>query len=40
MLHRKNGKNKQKKEGDKKTPIGQFGIENLYYRADRVKTHN
>ena len=33
----KNGKNKQKKEGDKKTPIGQFGIENLYYRADRVK---
>ena len=32
----KNGKNKKKKEGDKKTPIGQFAIENLYYRPDRI----
>ena len=28
---------KKKKEGDKKTPIGYFAIENLYYRADRIK---
>ena len=27
----------KKKEGDKKTPIGYFEIENLYYRADRIK---
>ena len=33
----KNGKNKKKKEGDKKTPIGSFEIENLYYRSDRIK---
>ena len=33
----KNGKSKKKKEGDKKTPIGHFAIENLYYRADRIK---
>ena len=33
----KNGKSKKKEEGDKKTPIGQFAIENLYYRADRIK---
>ena len=26
-----------KKEGDKKTPKGIFGIGNLYYRSDRVK---
>ena len=26
----KNGKSKKKIEGDKKTPIGYFGIENLY----------
>ena len=25
-----------KKEGDKKTPKGKFGIENLYYRKDRI----
>ena len=24
-------------EGDKKTPIGSFQIENLYFRADRIK---
>ena len=33
----KNGKSKNKMEGDKKTPIGIFGIENLYYRNDRIK---
>ena len=33
----KNGKSKKKKEGDKKTPIGYFKIENLYYRSDRIK---
>jgi len=33
----KNGKIKKKKEGDKKTPIGRFAIENLYYRPDRIK---
>ena len=33
----KNGKSKKKKEGDKKTPIGQFAIENLYYRSDRIQ---
>ena len=26
-----------KKEGDKKTPIGTFKIENLYYRKDRIE---
>ncbi len=33
----KNGISKKKREGDKKTPIGSFFIENLYYRPDRVK---
>ena len=33
----KNGKSKNKIEGDKKTPIGIFGIENLYYRNDKIK---
>tara|TARA_B100000579_G_scaffold154149_1_gene125282 strand:- start:207 stop:704 length:498 start_codon:yes stop_codon:yes gene_type:complete len=33
----KNGKSKKKKEGDKKTPIGCFQIENLYYRSDRIQ---
>ena len=32
-----NGKSKKKEEGDKKTPIGNFKLENLYYRADRIK---
>ena len=32
-----NGKSKKKREGDKKTPIGSFFIENLYYRPDRIK---
>ncbi len=36
----KNGKSKKKREGDKKTPIGSFSIENLYYRPDRVKKPN
>ena len=31
----KNGLTKNKKEGDKKTPKGIFGIENLYFRKDR-----
>ena len=33
----KNGSTKYKKEGDKKTPIGVFEIENLYFRRDRFK---
>ena len=33
----KNGKSKKKFEGDKKTPIGHYAIENLYYRSDRIK---
>ncbi|WP_440669626.1 L,D-transpeptidase family protein [Candidatus Pelagibacter sp. HIMB1483] len=33
----KNGISKRKIEGDKKTPIGSFGIENLYYRNDRIR---
>ena len=33
----KNGLSKKKIEGDKKTPIGRFSIEHLYYRSDRVK---
>jgi len=33
----KNGTTKKKVEGDKKTPMGFFGIENLYYRIDRIK---
>ena len=33
----RNGVSKNKKEGDKKTPIGSFKIENLYYRQDRIK---
>ena len=31
----KNGFSKKKVEGDKKTPIGNFSLENLYYRNDR-----
>lgn len=31
----KNGKIKKKKEGDKKTPIGKFGLDNIYYRSDK-----
>ena len=31
----KNGLTINKREGDKKTPKGLFGIENLYYRKDR-----
>ena len=31
----KNGISAKKKEGDKKTPKGTFGIENLYFRKDR-----
>ena len=33
----KRGSTKNKKEGDKKTPIGTFKIENLYFRKDRLK---
>jgi L,D-peptidoglycan transpeptidase YkuD (ErfK/YbiS/YcfS/YnhG family) len=32
----KNGLSIKKKEGDKKTPKGLFGIEYLYYRKDRI----
>ena len=31
----KNGFSNNKIEGDKKTPIGEFGLENLYFRRDR-----
>ena len=33
----KKGSTKSKKEGDNKTPIGVFEIENLYFRRDRRK---
>ena len=33
----KGGLSKKKIEGDKKTPIGTFAIENLYFRKDRIK---
>ena len=33
----KKGSTKNKKEGDKKTPIGTFKIENVYFRKDRLK---
>ena len=33
----KKGSTKNKKEGDKKTPIGTFKIENLYFRKDRLE---
>jgi len=33
----KKGSTNNKKEGDRKTPKGVFGIENLYYRKDRIK---
>ena len=33
----KKGSTLNKKEGDKKTPRGQFEIENLYFRNDRIK---
>ena len=32
----KNGLAKRKVEGDKKTPIGTFSVENLYFRKDRI----
>ena len=32
----KNGLSRRKIEGDKKTPIGSFKIEHLYYRKDRI----
>ena len=32
----KKGSTKNKKEGDKKTPIGTFEIEKLYFRKDRL----
>ena len=37
MLYWKKRFNKNKKEGDKKTPKGTFEIENLYFRKDRIK---
>ncbi len=33
----KEGFSKNKMEGDKKTPIGTFALENLYFRKDRKK---
>ena len=33
----KEGLSSKKKEGDKKTPIGTYKIEHLYYRRDRIK---
>ena len=33
----KKGLSNKKKEGDMKTPKGIFGIDNLYFREDRVK---
>ena len=33
----KKGFSKYKREGDKRTPKGTFGIENIYYRKDRRK---
>ena len=33
----KNGLTRKKVEGDKKTPVGTFKIEHLYFRKDRVK---
>ncbi|MDA9663036.1 L,D-transpeptidase family protein [bacterium] len=33
----KNGLTKKKIEGDKKTPVGTFKIDHLYYRKDRIK---
>ena len=33
----KKGSTTYKKEGDKKTPKGTFGIGNLYYRKDRIR---
>ena len=32
-----NGLTKNKKEGDKKTPIGTFSLGKLFYRADKYK---
>ena len=36
----KNGLTRNKREGDKKTPVGKFGIENLYFRKDRLNKPN
>ncbi len=36
----KKGFTRKKMEGDQKTPIGLFDIENLYYRSDRIKKPN
>ena len=33
----KNGLNKNKKEGDKSTPIGKFKLGPLYWRADKIE---
>ena len=34
----KKGTSKKKIEGDCKTPVGTFYIENVYYRADKIKS--
>ena len=33
----KGGLSSKKKEGDKKTPVGTYKIEHLYYRRDKIK---
>ena len=33
----KNGIIKNKREGDKKTPVGKFSLGDLYFRADKIK---
>ncbi len=33
----KKGTTKKKREGDKKTPVGFYNIESLYFRKDREK---
>ena len=33
----RNGISNKKKEGDKKTPRGSFGLEHLYYREDKIQ---
>ena len=33
----KNGITNNKREGDKKTPLGKFSLGDLYFRADKIK---
>ena len=36
----KKGLKKNKKEGDKSTPIGKFKLNRIFYRPDRIKKFN